>query len=254
PVDGSFTCTVTGVAADGQYENVGSVVGDAGGVTVADSDASHHFGEELGIALEKTTNGEDADDPPGPAVAVGGEVVWRYLFSNTGNVPLQFAVSDDQGVLPACPRLFQLPPGRSLVCWAGGRAAAGQYANIGTVVGTAPSGRTVEASDPSHHFGVAAAIDIVKATNDDDANDPPGPLIPVGDEVTWTYVVTNTGNSELTDIEVVDDRIGPVSCPSTVLAAGDALECTATGIAAAGEYTNWATVTGVPPTGGVVRA
>src|SRR5690606_12916741 len=67
-------------------------------------------------------------------------------------------------------------------------------------------------------------------------------------------VVTNTGNSELTDIEVVDDRIGPVSCPSTVLAAGDALECTATGIAAAGEYTNWATVTGVPPTGGVVRA
>ncbi|HEY8339638.1 MAG TPA: hypothetical protein VIK95_07200 [Egibacteraceae bacterium] len=173
PVGASFTCTVTGVASAGQYENVGSVTGDAGGVEVADSDASHHYGEVLGVTLEKTTNGEDADDPPGPSVAVGGDVVWRYAVSNTGNVPLRFALADDRDVAIACPRLFQIVPGGRLVCWGRGTATAGQYANLGTVVGTAPSGRTVDASDPSHHFGVAAAITIVKATNDDDGDEPP---------------------------------------------------------------------------------
>ncbi len=36
-----------------------------------------------------------------------------------------------------------------------GTAQAGQYANVGTVTGTPPSGPAVTASDPSHYFGVA---------------------------------------------------------------------------------------------------
>ncbi|MBW1817192.1 MAG: hypothetical protein JRJ60_08525, partial [Deltaproteobacteria bacterium] len=50
-------------------------------------------------------------------------------------------------------------------------------------------------------------IDIEKATNDEDADDPPGPNVPVGSTVTWTYVVTNTGNVTLYDLVVTDDKI-----------------------------------------------
>ena len=49
-------------------------------------------------------------------------------------------------------------------------------------------------------------IEIEKSTNGADADDPPGPSIPVTDAngnptpVTWTYVVTNTGNVTLSSI------------------------------------------------------
>ena len=46
-----------------------------------------------------------------------------------------------------------LLPGAAAVCNAYGFAQAGQYANVGTVVGTPFVGEPVTASDPSHYFG-----------------------------------------------------------------------------------------------------
>ncbi|MDP6350564.1 MAG: hypothetical protein QGG58_12465, partial [Chloroflexota bacterium] len=67
-------------------------------------------------------------------------------------------------------------------------------------------------------------IDIEKATNGEDADDPTGPLVPVGDAVTWTYVVTNTGNVELTNsggltIDAVDTILTSSSAGDTILIA-----------------------------------
>ena len=58
----------------------------------------------------------------------------------------------------------------------------------------AAPGTAVTDDDPSHYFGVVSGIDIEKFTNGVDADDPAGAEIPVGDPVTWTYVVTNPGN------------------------------------------------------------
>jgi hypothetical protein len=110
----------------------------------------------------------------------------------------------------------------------------------------------VSTSDPSQYFGVAAGVEITKSTNGDATDDPPGPFINIGDPVTWTYDVTNTGNSELTDVAVSDDLLGPVSCPATTLAAGASMTCTMTGTAEADAYTNFARVTGIPPDGNEV--
>ena len=57
-------------------------------------------------------------------------------------------------------------------------------------------------------------IDIEKATNGEDADTPTGPQIPVGGDVTWTYVVTNTGNVDLTNVTVVDDQGVAVQLPA----------------------------------------
>jgi len=95
-----------------------------------------------------------------------------------------------------------------------------------------------------------AAIDIEKATNGEDADLPTGPQILVGDPVTWTYVVTNRGEVALNNVTVTDDQLGSITCPQTTLPVNGTMTCTATGIAAVGQYANLATVVGTPETGG----
>ena len=44
---------------------------------------------------------------------------------------------------------------------------------------------------------MVSGIDIEKFTNGEDADDPTGPIIKVGDLVHWIYVNSNTGNLPL---------------------------------------------------------
>ena len=100
-------------------------------------------------------------------------------------------VTDDRGVAVACPRTLPAA-GVSVTCTGSGVAAAGQDRNVGTVVATA-SGIRYTASDESFYFGGRSpASRIQKFTNGQDVRQAPGPSIPVGSPVTWTYVVTNT--------------------------------------------------------------
>jgi uncharacterized repeat protein (TIGR01451 family) len=93
------------------------------------------------------------------------------------------------------------------------------------------------------------SIDIEKSTNGHDADAPPGPSAVAGDEVTWTYVVTNTGEADLSGIAVIDTIEGPVSCPETSLAVGASMTCTLSGSASVGQYANEAEVTAVGSNG-----
>ena len=40
------------------------------------------------IDIEKSTNGEDADQAPGPSILVGNPVAWEYRVTNTGTINL----------------------------------------------------------------------------------------------------------------------------------------------------------------------
>jgi hypothetical protein len=73
--------------------------------------------------------------------------------TNTGSEVLtNVTVTDDKGVAVTCPK-NTLAVGEVMTCTANGTATAGQYANIGTVTGTPPSGPNVTDDDPSHYFG-----------------------------------------------------------------------------------------------------
>jgi uncharacterized repeat protein (TIGR01451 family) len=249
-----MTCSATGVAQAGQYANVGTATGRPPvGAPVVDSDPSHYFGANAAFALEKLTNGEDADTPTGPLIVVGDAVNWNYRLTNTGNVPLvSFAVVDVPAVLIGCPRIGIIPPGGTVTCFGRGIATAGQYSNLATATAGSPVGPNLNDSDPSHYFGVQAAIDIEKATNGADADLPPGPFITIGDPVEWTYTVTNRSNVALTEVRVTDDQLGPITCPKATLAVAESMRCTATGIAAADQYSNTAEVIAIPPAGAEV--
>ena len=65
-------------------------------------------------------------------------------------------------------------------------------------------------SDPSNYFGAAPGIHLEKSTNGDDADEAPGPFIPVGEPVDVdVHASTNTGNTALTD-----DRRSPTIAAS----------------------------------------
>ncbi|WP_434447222.1 DUF7507 domain-containing protein [Lentzea sp. E54] len=262
----SMTCTLTGTAEAGQYANNGTVVGTPadgsgtpipGAEDVTDSDPSHYFGAQPSVDIEKAVNGDDADNPTGPFVPVGGQVTWTYVVTNTGNTNLvNVTVTDDKIGAITCPQ-GSLAPNASMTCTATGSATEGQYANTGTVLGTPADGggtpiegmQPVTDSDMAHHFGSTSAIDIEKATNGEDADSPTGPFVPVGSTVTWTYVVTNTGNTNLVDVTVTDDREGAITCPQGTLAPGASMTCTLTGTAEAGQYANVGSVQGTPADG-----
>jgi len=73
----------------------------------------------------------------------------------------------------------------------------------------------------------------------------------VGDVVTYTYLVTNTGGATLTNVTLTDDKLGAVTLPVTTLAAGASTTGTAQYTTVAGDantsITNVATVTGTAP-------
>ena len=57
------------------------------------------------VHIKKFTNGQDADEAPGPTIAVGATVTWTYVVTNES--PLAFtrmSVTDDRGVEVRCPR------------------------------------------------------------------------------------------------------------------------------------------------------
>ncbi len=155
----SMICTASGTATAGQYANIGTVTARTPeGARVSDDDPSHYFGEEPivenpSIVIEKSTNGEDADEAPGPDIYVDDTVEWTYVITNNGDVTLSdISVTDDQGVSVSCPATT-LAVGATMTCTASGTATVGQYANIGTVTAMTPEGASVSDDDPSHYFG-----------------------------------------------------------------------------------------------------
>ena len=240
----SATCVAKGIAGPGQYANTAtaSTPNPLGGPDIIASDPSHYFGAQSALALEKTTNGQDADDPPGPFISVGQPVTWSYAVTNTGNTPLTNLLVIDSKLGAATCNTTALAVGGSTTCSLNGVATAGQYLNLSLALARGADNNLVGALDPSHYFGAAPGIHLEKLTNGVDADTAPGPYIIEGNPVDWSYEVTNTGNNRLTNITLTDDRLGPITCPQTALEPQVSVICTATGIAATGQYANVATV------------
>ncbi|MCA9246453.1 MAG: VCBS repeat-containing protein [Planctomycetales bacterium] len=223
-VDETWIYEATRTVTAGQYTNVAVVTGEDAQMTeVSDNDPSNHFGVDSGIHIEKSTNGQDADSPTGPLLAIGSTASFSYVVTNTGNVPLSNVVLVDDNGTPGNAMddfspLFvtgdanmdgKLDTNEAWIYTAMRTVTAGQYSNLGKVTSEDPLGAMVMDDDPSHHYGVVVGIDIEKATNGQDADTPTGPMILVGDTATFTYVVTNTGEVPLQGILIFDDAGTP---------------------------------------------
>ncbi len=272
PAGQQMTCSVEGTAKEGQYKNTGSVTGkpvDPDGKEIPNldkptaSDVAHYFGSKPGINVVKTVQTNDANTAPGVWVSPGGDVVWDYTVTNTGNVPLSdVKVVDDNGTPgdPSDDKTLTLESGDTngdgkldvnetwiyKLAWV---ARDGQYTNLAVATGVGPAtvdengkekrGESVSDDDPANYFGAAPQMVGVKKVNGEDANTAPGVYVTPGSTMNFTYTVKNIGNSPLSDVSVTDDKGVTVTCPETTLAAGAEMVCTGSAPApAAGQYTN----------------
>ncbi|MEY3319841.1 MAG: hypothetical protein RL393_421, partial [Actinomycetota bacterium] len=229
----TMTCSATGVADKGYYENIGTARANFQGTVVSAEDASEYYGIEATISIQKTTNGQDSG-----TIIYLTPIEWQYLVTNTGNVTLSnIVVVDDKGLTVVCP-FTSLAQGEAMTCTASGLAGIGNYSNVGSV--TASYGSLLaSANDASSYFGANPVLTLKKLTNGEEA-----PYIRVGDPVNWTYFVTNTGNVTVSGISVVDDQGVTVTCPKSVLEISEAMTCTGSGTATLGWYRNLGTVNG----------
>jgi parallel beta-helix repeat protein len=95
---------------------------------------------------------------------------------------------------------------------------------------------------------ISAAIDIEKHTNGEDADERYGPYIRWNYEVRWDFYISNTGNVNLTNVVVEDNKCG-VMGTIPILMPGESVQFTETTSALLGLQKTKATATGTPTVG-----
>jgi uncharacterized repeat protein (TIGR01451 family) len=144
-------------------------------------------------------------------------ITYTYTVTNTGNIPLSYvSVTDDR--LGNIPFASGDDNENSLLdidetwIFTAIHTADGDDPNLlvnyAEVSGRDTLGQTVTDSDTASVFILRPGIALVKTAEPSRVYN--------GDNITYTYTVTNTGNTPLSDVSVVDDRLGIIT-----LASGD---------------------------------
>ena len=145
---------------------------------------------------------------PNPA-HVGDLITYTYVVTNTGDVTLTGVTVTDNNISGTIVlNETTLAPGE----WAVGTLTytvsendlPGPIENIATATGIPPTGGSVtDDDDESIPILTGPAIEVVKTGSPVEAT--------CGEPITYNYSVTNTGGCDLINIEVNDDKLGPIT-------------------------------------------
>ncbi|SDU92300.1 conserved repeat domain-containing protein [Microlunatus sagamiharensis] len=267
----TVTCTSSYVLTQADVDNgivnssaVASGVTPAGATTTSAAATGRvQVAAQPQLSLVKTVS-------PTSAGAAGEAVTYGFVVTNTGNVTVTAPVVTEtrfggRGTAPSlsCPATAALAPGASLTCSAAytvvqGDVDAGGFDNTAVVTGQAPDGAGVSSAPSSARVDVARADALDLALTADRTA-----YSAAGDQVTYSFVVTNTGNTTLSLVDVLDPTFsGTGATPDPVCASeagrldpGASATCTATYTVTqadvdAGRLSLTGQATGTPPGGG----
>ena len=267
-VSGQFeTCTATYVVTQADV-NVGVITNTATAagnppsgnpVTSTPSTATVTATQTPALSLVKTANVTAAE--------VGQQITYSFKITNTGNVTVTdpsvtdgtFSGTGQLSVID-CPQGVVLQPGDSTTCTATYTATqadidSGKITNTATATGNPPNHQPVTSNDSSVSVDTNPhpALALIKTASSKQATS-------VGQVVTYTFAVTNTGNVDISDPTVNEGAfnghgtLSAVTCPGpSVLPPGQSIDCTATYSVVAADLTdggtlsNTATVSGKAP-------
>ena len=212
---------------------------------------------------------------PTSITSAGQAVTYSFVVTNTGNVTMSDVTVAEQtftgtGIPPSIlcpPGPITLTPKDTLTCTATYTATqadvdAGTVDNTASVSGSAPSAPNTVVDFGSSSSTVSAAAQ-PELTLEKSASPSDAASFVAGKVITYTFLVTNTGNVTITSIRIAEtnftgsDPFPPVICPAGAisLTPDDQVTCTAQYTLTqadidAGGITNTATANGTPPLGG----
>jgi uncharacterized repeat protein (TIGR01451 family) len=191
--------------------------------------------------------------------SVGQQIPYTFTIKNLGNVTLHgVAVADPKIGDPACP-ITDLGPGEGTVCTGSYTVVqddldAGAIVNQAGVTGRTPNNVAVNATSNRQVLSANARPELilVKSTGTTFYDK-------VGQPISYTFMLTNTGNQNVKDITVTDARLGGTVCTIPNLAPGGQTPCTATYTTTAadvdtGRVANQASAAGTNPSNEPVDA
>ncbi len=201
-----------------------------------------------GIAVAKTASVGTA--------SAGDLITYTYHLTNTGSVSLTVTAADDRlgpvtlgasiltpGAVTTGVLTYTVSPGDLPGPLVNTVIATGTFAILG-------GGLVTDTDQVSVTLISHPAISVAKSASTGSAS--------VGDLITYTYRLTNSGDITLTNVMAVDDKLGAVTLPTTTLAPGAATGGVLTYTVAAGDLpgplVNTVTVTGTPLVGSDVTA
>ena len=225
----------------------GTVGIDAGGQTVAFTNTA----KPNGISLDKKVNGADHATSGDALIAHSGDsLTYTVVITNTGQVPLTISGLSDSlfaGFAASCPQGVGsvLAAGASFTCTYQG-SAAGDDHNVVSVNADDGLGRSVDDSDDTFVDVIHPAVSIVKTAD---------PLfVTDSGSVTYTYVVTNTGDTTLNNVLVTDDILGAIGSTGTLAPGGSVTMAKTVDVNTLTPPVNIGTVTGTDILGQTVTA
>ncbi|WP_417263482.1 SdrD B-like domain-containing protein [Celeribacter sp.] len=209
------------------------------------------------IELIKTADATNVSDPS----EVGQIVTYSFTVTNTGNVTLT-----DVTLADILPGIVWETPGASIAEMAPGAVDtdtfkasyaltqadldAGQLVNEATVTADSVVGEVSDTDDETVPLGQSPSIELEKTVDNSGLTQTIGL---VGEELEYTFKVTNTGTVTLTNVTITDPLLGANQISEVIpsLAPGEEYTFTEKGIYAvtqadidAGEVLNTATATG----------
>ena len=232
----------------------------AGPAVTDDDDATIPTPAHPRISVEKSV--EDSNDP-GPIASLGETLTYTFEVTNTGNVPLSsVTITDPKLGMSGVACVASLAVGATATCptktyvvtCGGRRARVGRQRGHGH--GTPPSGPDVSDDDDiPTKAPTPPSIFLDKDVADSNDADSVGSL---GEVLTYTFHVTNTGSVHLTDVTISDPMFGLSNAPCVaelapwrhhgLPAPAGADAHRHRGRRAHGSVDNTATTSGTPPT------
>ena len=199
----SFTFWVTATLTEDTTNEVTVSGEDEFGTTVTDTATAEVLVIDPKVSIVKTVDYEH--------ILVGGAVMYSFEVTNDGDAPLMDIVVDDDQ-LGYIGTIASLAPGASSTL-AKGTNLSVDTPNVATATALDEFENPYTDTDEAMVYVHDPSISIVKAAD-------PIVVIP-GQLVMYTYLVTNTGDMDLTGVTVTDDKIpGIIGSTPLLLANG----------------------------------
>jgi LPXTG-site transpeptidase (sortase) family protein len=218
------------------------------------------------IQLEKTGSLNDGVVDPAGQADTGDTVSYTFTVTNIGNVTLfDISIADDlDGLTISGGPITSLAPGASDTATFTGTYSlkqadidSGSLVNNATVTSYDPNEATItDTDDDTITLTAAPSVSLEKTGELKLDVIAPDDRADVGDQIVYTFTVTNTGNVTLSNLIITDPQVTVAGGPLSSLAPGASNTTTFTGTYTltlddlnSGGFTNTASVSGEDPSG-----